>query len=1050
MDNNETLGWLAPALCMACLVIPVVVEAQGQGVGHPTFMSPHAAPIVVGGSHVFVVNTPADTVDVIDASRREVVARVNVGIDPVGIALRPDGREVWVTNHVSDSVSVIDTRPGSATYLQVVATVQDLDPATGATRFDEPVGIAFASRARASRTKAYVALSSENQVAVIDVAARQVIRTLAVTAQDPRALAVHGERLYVLPFESNNQTQLSGCVGSIDGDLCTFDARRHARENNVLSLGLDVDIVKNPGVPDRDLYVFDTTTDQLVEVVDTLGTLLYGLAVDSMGRVFVAQTDARNDANGRAGTRGHGLAELENRAFLNRITRVDCGDTPGSGNSCGAPQFIDLEPLPPEHPAPGMALATPFAIRISDDDSTLVVTAAGSDKLFTVDAASGAVLGRTDTGAVPRGIALESRADGRPVRAWVLNAVDNSVSLVRLSDPSDPRVVATIPLDDPTHPVVKRGRIAFHDADASTTGTFSCESCHPDGHTDQLLWILDTPICDLDGCTQIPPRTTMPVRGLRDTAPYHWDGIPGDPYGGNNTANIQGSDAPNCTLEEPESCTRFLVDAGLASTMCLVGECPVNDEGKEGALSGARRDDLAKFLLGVPYPPSRRRSYTNVMSSTAVTGFKLFHIDGRMVEDEPEPLVCGSCHRMPFWVTTNSPDTGMDAPTWRGAYDRWLILPQGRVNVLDLMSRFKLDNGFPERAMWLGVDSDDPFQSAWNMVSEGSTGFSGAFARGLTLNESTAGAALTTSLLNALEMSAREGAIVLQGEGVFVEGSSATPVALEFDGATYMERGGDHRSFTRAELVSRAAAGRFVGTFTGRLGVNVDIDHPQPGLRTEGGTPFQTGPVSFPTLSGNETTLLLSGRHVQEGARLFVDGRRVGGNVRCQSGQLPACDGETIEVELARLPAPSGIHFLQVQNPNGLFSNDFIFHRDGPEPVSEPDITLDFLKRNFGEVTLGTSAPTRRLVVTNDGTEELVLRLIVIRGANRSEFTLPTADDGCSGQVLPPGGSCRFRVGFEPDAPGLRKAMALVRSNDPDEGEVRVLLRGVAVRPASS
>jgi hypothetical protein len=36
-------------------------------------------------------------------------------------------------------------------------------------------------------------------------------------------------------------------------------------------------------VPDRDLFVFDTKTDKLVETVDTLGTLLYGLAVDSKG-----------------------------------------------------------------------------------------------------------------------------------------------------------------------------------------------------------------------------------------------------------------------------------------------------------------------------------------------------------------------------------------------------------------------------------------------------------------------------------------------------------------------------------------------------------------------------------------------------------------------------------------------------------------------------------------------------------------------------------------------------------------------------------------------
>ena len=39
-------------------------------------------------------------------------------------------------------------------------------------------------------------------------------------------------------------------------------------------------------------------------------------------RVFIAQTDARNDANGRSGTKKHGMKELENRAFLNQITKL--------------------------------------------------------------------------------------------------------------------------------------------------------------------------------------------------------------------------------------------------------------------------------------------------------------------------------------------------------------------------------------------------------------------------------------------------------------------------------------------------------------------------------------------------------------------------------------------------------------------------------------------------------------------------------------------------------------------------------------------------------
>ena len=73
----------------------------------------------------------------------------------------------------------------------------------------------------------------------------------------------------------------------------------------------------------------------------------------------------------------------------------------------------------------------------------------------------------------------------------------------------------------------------------------------------------------------------MPIRGLRDTAPYHWDGIPGDPYGGNNSANIHGSDPPNTDVDDPASTTRHLIDGGLAATMSMVGDETTNDEENE-------------------------------------------------------------------------------------------------------------------------------------------------------------------------------------------------------------------------------------------------------------------------------------------------------------------------------------------------------------------------------------------------------------------------------------------------------------------------------------
>lgn len=957
-------------------------------VGHPPFLSPHASPIAMHEDQIFVVNTPSDTVDVIDSQLKEIVHRVDVGIDPVSIAVRPDGKEVWVANHVSDSVSVIDNDPKSPTWMKVIATVQDFDPKTKATRFDEPVGIAFAGNG-----KAYVALSSENEIAVIDVPSRKIKKRLRITAQDPRAIAVRGDRLYVIPFESNNQTQLSGGrKEDIDGDLVTFDIWEHSvHHNNILSLGHVTDIVKHPRVPDRDLYIFDTKTDKLIKTVDTLGTLLYGLAVDSKGSVFIAQADARNEVNGRAGTQKHGLAELENRAFLNRITNV-----PLDGKEV---RFFDLEPPPPMDPKPDQALATPFAIEISDDDATLVATAAGSDKVFTLDAKSGEILGQAEVGAVPRGIALESDAGGKATRAWVLNAVGNTISLVNVSDPKALKTETTIVLEDPTPPAFKRGRIAFNTARASSTRSFSCASCHPDGHTDQLLWVLKTPI--VSGGNQIMPRSTMPIRGLRDTAPFHWDGIPGDPYGGNNSANVSGHVEPNASVEEPESAARHLIDGGLASTMLRVGDETKNDEGKAGFLSAAERDDLAKFLLHVTYPPAQKRAYTNELSEKAEEGFELFHLVGNE-EGRPQRNVCGNCHRMPYWVSTNTPGSGMDAPTWRGAYDRFLILPQGRLNVIGLdFYRRVAEQGIPERDMWRFSWRNKPeFDAVWDMVLEGSTGYSGSFARQVTLSEKTVQDELTLDLLAALEKSAQEGGIVMQGEGAFLrEGVAGVPVALHFDGDAYELIGGNSAKLTRDELVSLASDGQFVGTFTGRHGENADYTHPQPALWTLGPIQEQRGKQEFPILFGKSKTMTISGRHIRRGAAVVLNGRKVDSTVTLD-------EGERVQITLETLPPP-GIHFLQVQNPDGLFSNDFIFHVAANEVEAKKlsgatDPTRDrralaaaITEGNLSEVKrlirndslLNRHEPESGLTPLNEAAfhgEQKILKLLLDRGARVS------------------------------------------------------------------
>ena len=48
-------------------------------------------------------------VSVIDTASNREVAKIPVGVAPIGVAVAPNGRRVYVANSASSSVSVIDT-----------------------------------------------------------------------------------------------------------------------------------------------------------------------------------------------------------------------------------------------------------------------------------------------------------------------------------------------------------------------------------------------------------------------------------------------------------------------------------------------------------------------------------------------------------------------------------------------------------------------------------------------------------------------------------------------------------------------------------------------------------------------------------------------------------------------------------------------------------------------------------------------------------------------------------------------------------------------------
>ena len=116
------------------------------------------------GKTVFVTSEVANMVHVVDTASASIRANVVAGNRPRRFALTPGGDSLWVTNELSGSVSVVDLDT-----MQVTDTVE-FKPKGFRPEDVTPVGITMT---RDGET-AFVALGRANHVAVVDVASRDV------------------------------------------------------------------------------------------------------------------------------------------------------------------------------------------------------------------------------------------------------------------------------------------------------------------------------------------------------------------------------------------------------------------------------------------------------------------------------------------------------------------------------------------------------------------------------------------------------------------------------------------------------------------------------------------------------------------------------------------------------------------------------------------------------------------------------------------------------------------------------------------------------------
>src|ERR1700730_4392908 len=174
---------------------PRVVIAETLPSGFKSFESPQVHPLALtpDGTRLLAVNTPDNRLSVFQLTGEApaLVAEIPVGLEPVSVAARND-REAWVTNWLSDSVSVVDLTTGNVVHTIDVG--------------DEPTDVVFAGQ---QNEMAFVCVSGLGQVKVYNPdSSADPPQVINIRGKQPRALTrdSSGGRVFVSVFESGNQT----------------------------------------------------------------------------------------------------------------------------------------------------------------------------------------------------------------------------------------------------------------------------------------------------------------------------------------------------------------------------------------------------------------------------------------------------------------------------------------------------------------------------------------------------------------------------------------------------------------------------------------------------------------------------------------------------------------------------------------------------------------------------------------------------------------------------------------------------------------------------
>lgn len=483
--------------------------------GLVNYESPHVHPIDLtpNNNTLVAVNTAAHRLEIYNVANGGMAYQgfVPVGLDPVSVRARSNS-EVWVVNHMSDSVSIVnlDTKT-------VTRTLQT---------DNEPADVVFAG----ATPRAFVSASEANKINVFTLSNLNAApTTINIAGEDPRALAVSpdGNTVYAAIFESGNgTTALSGGESVSAGNAVSRPESPYAGQNPPPNNGTSFSPALNPAIgtppktalivrknaqnqwkddnngdwtnfisgslaslskrqtgwdlPDNDVARINAN-NLSVSYQKRLMNMVMALAVNpSSGQVTVVGTEARNEVRFEPNLNGNFIK-------VNKATF-----TPGGNASISdLNTHLNYSQATLSNVLKEQSIGDPRGIAWNSSGNLALVTGMGSNNVIALSA-NGTRIGRIEVGEGPTGVVINNAQN----RAFVMNKFAGSISVINTSNLTQSSITA---FDDPTPQVIKQGRKFLYDTHlTSGTGHTSCASCHVDARTDRLSWDLGNPAGSMD------------------------------------------------------------------------------------------------------------------------------------------------------------------------------------------------------------------------------------------------------------------------------------------------------------------------------------------------------------------------------------------------------------------------------------------------------------------------------------------------------------------------------------------------------------------------